>query len=245
MTGIAATAHHSAGCCSTPRPVDAAAAAICPAESVTCRTSRPSPKKPANAGSSPSMSPSEMLEAKPEMCAHEIGPAAGPCGAEKSADAGVVTHGGVHAMQDKGVFCPSGDDAGRKQQDAGDCRVKRGRPRQRKRFQRGCGMRGVEQRPLQRQLGQQRDAHHRRHHRPAHCPAPPPPASARGSRPRRRNRSPRRPNRCRAAAPPWPAPSSRAAWWPASGAAAGSRRSWPHTSAPRPARSRRPTGPAP
>lgn len=49
-------------------PVEAAAAAICPADSVTWRTSSPSPKKPANAGSSPSMSPSEMLEAKPDMC---------------------------------------------------------------------------------------------------------------------------------------------------------------------------------
>jgi hypothetical protein len=45
-----------------------AAAPICPADSVTCRTSSPMPKKAANAGTRPSIRPSEMFEAKPEMC---------------------------------------------------------------------------------------------------------------------------------------------------------------------------------
>jgi hypothetical protein len=67
VTGIAAAAHHSAGRCSASGPIEAAAAAICPADSVTWRTSRPMPKKAANAGARPSMKPSEMLEAKPEM----------------------------------------------------------------------------------------------------------------------------------------------------------------------------------
>ena len=45
----------------------AAAAAIWPVESVTWRTSSPRPKNAANAGTRPSMKPSEMLAARPEM----------------------------------------------------------------------------------------------------------------------------------------------------------------------------------
>ena len=49
------------------RPYDDAAAASCPADRVTWRTSSGRPKKALKAGTSPSMKPSEMLDAKPEM----------------------------------------------------------------------------------------------------------------------------------------------------------------------------------
>ncbi|MNR62703.1 hypothetical protein D3C85_1848030 [compost metagenome] len=40
---------------------------IWPADSVMWRTSRPRPKKPTKAGTRPSIKPSEIFDAKPEM----------------------------------------------------------------------------------------------------------------------------------------------------------------------------------
>ena len=64
---MAATHHHSAGWRNTSQPSVAAAAASWPADSVTCRTSSSSPKKPVIGGINPSMKPSAILDVKPEM----------------------------------------------------------------------------------------------------------------------------------------------------------------------------------
>ena len=69
VSGIAATHHQKPGSCSTCTPSVPSAAAICPADSVTWRTSIGRPKKAASTGTMPSISPSETFAAMPEMFA--------------------------------------------------------------------------------------------------------------------------------------------------------------------------------
>ncbi|EWS52986.1 hypothetical protein X551_04228 [Methylibium sp. T29] len=69
VSGIAATHHQNAGSRSACMPRAPSAAAICPVDSVTWRTSSGSAKKAASTGTMPSIRPSEMLATRPEMLA--------------------------------------------------------------------------------------------------------------------------------------------------------------------------------
>ena len=68
-TTTPATASQKPGLRRLSVPRAATAAATCPADRVTWRTSMPSPKKASTTGMTPSISPSEMLAAKPDTLA--------------------------------------------------------------------------------------------------------------------------------------------------------------------------------
>ena len=71
VTPMPATHHQKGACAIRPKPSVPTAAASCPVESVTCRTSIGRPKKAPTTGTMPSIRPSEMFEAKPEMLARQ------------------------------------------------------------------------------------------------------------------------------------------------------------------------------
>ena len=67
ISGKDATAHHSPWRYTTSQPIEAQAAPICPADKVTWRASSGMAKNAMTEGTSPSMKPREILDAKPEI----------------------------------------------------------------------------------------------------------------------------------------------------------------------------------
>jgi hypothetical protein len=118
--GNGGSAHQKPGWCNRPpAPMLAAGSGKLARRQGDMAHIQPQAEKGAIAGTRPSMKPSEMLAAKPDMfsrrkCAQRAARAV----PSRRGDARVVAHGRVEPVQHEPVFRPARDDAGGKQQHA-------------------------------------------------------------------------------------------------------------------------------
>ena len=208
-----ATHHQNALSRSRPKPSEPTAAASWPVDSVTWRTSSGRPKNTATAGTMPSIRPSEMFDAKPEMLRAPVGgPALRARRAERRDDARVPGDRAVEAVPDEPVLDPAGDQRTGEQQHAGERGVQRGRAEQGQRFEHVLGAVVADQRRAERRLPGELQQQHQRRHRGEVAEDAGGLRADQVARPRRRSPRPRRRSTGRSACRPSPARSSPAAW---------------------------------